>query len=111
MLASSIALEAFELLQLVGKRKGRTPAKWDTKAAHTLLSSVATSLQACKWSTNPPIPPSQDWCKLLNQLPSTLRGGQDGQTLFRVQAKELLEATEGSRRVLIARIEGALKER
>jgi hypothetical protein len=102
--AASVALEALELLK---KADRSSHAGWDRKAAEPVLASIVDSLRLMHPTTTPCIP-SPEWAKLLNQLPSPIRGGQDGQTLFRRRAKELLEGMGASSAALIEKIETAL---
>lgn len=101
----AIALEGYHLLFTVRGR--REDSKIDLHQAQIALTSLTESFNKKSISrTLPAI--NDDWALLLNKLPSSLRGGDDGQTLLRKKAKELTKASESANSALVERLEAAL---
>lgn len=104
----STALEAYQLLTTVDKRKdGRLQSH--VKMAQALLVSTTDSMRKLQWDTSSPVL-SKEWTLLLNKLPSALRSGDDGPTMMRRKAQELTDARNSAILALTQRIEYVLKE-
>jgi N-terminal acetyltransferase B complex non-catalytic subunit len=101
-----IALEAYKLLTTVDRRR-EGKLQGEIKSARSFLSTILDKMQTLDWDDTSPVL-SKDWTSLLDRLPSALRSGDDGPTLMRKKASELVNGRKNAIDALNGRVESAL---